>query len=118
MYKTIKNFNYKVDDELSPQQIFGRQQEQEIERIKILRNIKKKSLHLQEKKSRYIPRPVMQNEEEFIKRLDTTNSTLKRNRQRLALIHQKKYSKQWDNPHIMRISRSKDFFPNQSKHLQ
>jgi len=53
LYKTIKNFNYKVADELSPQQILGRQNEQEIERMKILRNIKKKSADLQEKKRRY-----------------------------------------------------------------
>lgn len=49
----MKNFNYKVADELSPQQILGRQNEQEIERMKILRNIKKKSADLQEKKRRY-----------------------------------------------------------------
>ncbi len=52
MYQTLKNINYKVADELSAQQIIGRQKEQEMERIKILRNIKKKSIFLKEKKSR------------------------------------------------------------------
>lgn len=50
LYRTMKNLNFKVADELSPQQIIGRQKEQEIERIKILRNIKKKSLLLKEKR--------------------------------------------------------------------
>jgi len=110
LYKTIKHLNFKVNDELNPQQIIGRQKEQEMERIKILRNIKKKSLLIQEKRSRYIPKPVMENEAEFIRKLDTTSSIKMRNKERMALIHQKKYSRQWENPSIMRLSRSKGFF--------
>lgn len=37
LYKTMKTINFKVDDELSPQQVLGRQFEQEQERIKILK---------------------------------------------------------------------------------
>lgn len=106
----MKTINFKVDDDLSPQQVLGRQHEQEIERIKILRSIKKKSLLLQENKNRYITKPIVQNEDEFMRRLDTANLGLVRNKQRIAILHQKKYFKKWNNPGIMRLTRSKDFF--------
>lgn len=106
----MKTINFKVDDDLSPQQVLGRQHEQEIERIKILRNIKKKAIILQENKNRFTTKPIIQNEVEFIRRLDTANLGLVRNKERMAILHKKKYFKKWKNPSIMRLTRSKDFF--------
>jgi hypothetical protein len=109
LYKTMKSINYKIDDEPNPQQVLSKQHEQELERIKVLKTIRKKSLLLREKNSRYISKPIVPNEEEFLRELDTANSTKKRNRSRMAIVHQKKYGKFWETPGIKRITRTNDF---------
>jgi hypothetical protein len=105
----MKTINYKVDDVLSPQQVLGRQHDQELERIKILKNIGKRASLNQEKK-KYVHKQVINNEEEFIRKLDIANTRLKRSKARMQIIHHKKYVKKWRNPSIARLSRARDFF--------
>lgn len=61
-----------------------------------------------ERNSRYIVKPLIHNEAEFLRKLDSANST-KRHKERMAALHQKKYMKQWEHPSIMRLTRDKGF---------
>jgi hypothetical protein len=59
LYKTMKASKFKVDEDLSPQQVIGKQREQEMERIAVLKNIKKRCDLLKYKHNRYIVKPVV-----------------------------------------------------------
>lgn len=101
---------YKAEEHMSAQQLLGRQQEQEEERIKILKNIKKKSMIMKQKAKQFILKPMIANEAEFLKKLNTPDTTKQRHRERLSVFHNK-YTKQWQNPSIMRLTRTQAFYP-------
>ena len=107
----MRKIIFNNEENISSQQVLGRQHEQEIERIKILKNIKKKSLILHQKNSMHILKPTIPNEEEFLKKLNSVNSIKERSKVRLLALHSSRYVHQWKHPRIVRITRSKEYHP-------
>lgn len=110
LYKTMRAKIYKTEEHMSSNQILGRQLEQEQERIKVLKNIKKKSTTMKQKAKQFIHRPMLNDEKEFLEKINGVDTSKERVKERLSVFHNK-YTKQWKHPRIMRLTRTKAFCP-------